>query len=229
MNAALNPISNTKTILLTTYKRDGTPVATPVSLAFDGERAFFRSYDKAWKTRRLRRNPAVQAAPATLRGKPTGPAVRARATLLDGEQARLAARALARRHRILQAILVPTAHRLMRYRTMHYELTPGNRGDHPGRIGGPWLWSTLVRSLFHAVVVPSGFRTRVQPQRWITTWWWKKQRSTQSLTDVGPPLALCLTWCTSQAAAGWSHRPAHWQCWSRSMTALRIPAGIVSE
>jgi PPOX class probable F420-dependent enzyme len=124
MNVSLAPLRNTKTILLTTYKKDGTPVATPVSIAFDGDRAFFRSYDKAWKTRRLRRNPAVQAAPATLRGQPTGPAVRARATLLDGEQARLAARALARRHRILQAILVPATHRLMRYRTMHYELVP---------------------------------------------------------------------------------------------------------
>jgi len=29
------------------------------------------------------------------------------------------------RHRILQAILVPAAHRLMRYRTLHYELVPG--------------------------------------------------------------------------------------------------------
>ena len=57
-------------------------------------------------------------------GKPTGPAIPARATLLDGEQAHVAARALARRHRILQAILVPAAHRLMRYRTMHYELVP---------------------------------------------------------------------------------------------------------
>ena len=122
MNASLAPLRNTKTILLTTYKKDGTPVATPVSIAFDRERAFFRSYDKAWKTRRLRRNPAVQAAPATLRGQPTGPAVRARAILLDGEQAHVAARALARRHRILQAILVPAAHRLMRYRTLHYEL-----------------------------------------------------------------------------------------------------------
>jgi uncharacterized protein len=122
MNTSLTPLRNTKTILLTTYKKDGTPVATPVSIAFDRERAFFRSYDKAWKTRRLRRNPAVQAAPATLRGQPTGPAVRARAILLDGEQAHVAARALARRHRILQAILVPAAHRLMRYRTMHYEL-----------------------------------------------------------------------------------------------------------
>ena len=124
MNAALAPIRDAKTILLTTYKRDGTAVATAVSVAFDGERAFFRSYDKAWKTKRLRHNPAVQAAPATLRGKPTGPAIRARATLLDGEQARVAARALARTHRILQAILVPAAHRLMRYQTMHYELVP---------------------------------------------------------------------------------------------------------
>ncbi len=124
MNTGLVPIRDAKTILLTTYKRDGTAVATPVSVAFDGERAFFRSYDKAWKTKRLRHDPAVQAAPATLRGKPTGPAIRARATLLDGEQAHVAARALARRHRILQAILVPAAHRLMRYRTMHYELVP---------------------------------------------------------------------------------------------------------
>src|SRR6266566_4116935 len=96
MNAALTSIRDAKTILLTTYKRDGTPVATPVSVAFDGERPFFLSYDKAWKTRRLRRNPAVQAAPAPWHG----------------------------RHRVLQAILVPTAHRLMRYRTLHYELVP---------------------------------------------------------------------------------------------------------
>ena len=38
--------------------------------------------------------------------------------------ARIAAQALARRHRVLQAIAVPAAHRLMRYRTVHYELRP---------------------------------------------------------------------------------------------------------
>src|SRR5581483_5898783 len=103
MSAAFAPIKDAKTILLTTYKRDGTPVATPVSLAFDGDRAFFRTFDKAWKTKRLRHNPAVLAAPSTLRGKPTGPAIPARVILLDGDQARTAARALARRHRVLQA------------------------------------------------------------------------------------------------------------------------------
>jgi hypothetical protein len=124
MSAAFAPVENAKTILLTTYKRDGTAIGTPVSIAFDGDRAFFRSYDKAWKTKRLRRDSRVRIAPATMRGKPTGPAMQARATLLEGEQARVAARALARRHRVLQGILVPTAHRLMRYHTMHYELAP---------------------------------------------------------------------------------------------------------
>ena len=69
-----------------------------------------------------------------MRGRPTGPAIQASASLLKGTQARVAARALARRHRVLQAILVPLAHRLMRYRTLHYELRPepeGNAPDHP--------------------------------------------------------------------------------------------------
>jgi uncharacterized protein len=115
-------LRSAKTILLTTYKRDGTPVATPVSIAFAGDRAFFRSYDKAWKTKRLRNNPQVEVAASTLRGTPTGPPVHAQATLLNGAQARTAAQALTRRHRVLQGLLVPLAHRLMRYRTMHYEL-----------------------------------------------------------------------------------------------------------
>lgn len=93
--------------------------------AFAGDRAFFRSYDKAWKTKRLRNNPQVELAASTLRGKPTGPPVQARATLLDGEQARVAAQALARQHRVLQGLLVPLAHRVMRYRTLHYEVLVG--------------------------------------------------------------------------------------------------------
>ena len=124
MSSDLRVVSSAKTILLTTYRRDGTPVETPVSIAFQGGRAFFRSYDKAWKTKRLRNNPQVEVAASTLRGKRTGPLVHARAALLEGEQARIAAQALARRHRLLQAVLVPLAHRLMHYQTMHYELRP---------------------------------------------------------------------------------------------------------
>jgi len=122
VSSDIQAVKDAKTILLTTYKRDGTPVQTPVSIAFDGDRAFFRSYHKAWKTKRLRNNPHVEVAASTLRGERTGPLIRARATLLAGDQARIAAKALARRHRLLQAVLVPLAHRLLRYQTMHYEL-----------------------------------------------------------------------------------------------------------
>jgi hypothetical protein len=121
-NDSLSRLRQTKTILLTTYKRDGSPVETPVSIAFDGDHAYFRTYDKAWKTKRLRNNPKVEVAPATLGGKATGPGIRGHARLLDGADAKRAAKALAGRHRVLQGILVPFGHRLMRYRTIHYEL-----------------------------------------------------------------------------------------------------------
>lgn len=124
VSSQLEAVRDTGTILLTTYKRDGTPVGTPVSIAFDGDRVFFRSYDQAWKTKRLRNNPHVEVAASTLRGRRTGPVIPARATLLEDGQARLAATALARRHRLLHGVFVPLFHRVRHYRTMHYELRP---------------------------------------------------------------------------------------------------------
>jgi PPOX class probable F420-dependent enzyme len=112
-----------RTALLSTYKRDGTTVATPVTIAVDGDRAYVRTWDSAWKAKRMRNNPAVLVAPSTIRGRVTGPTVGAHARLLDGEEAAHAARAIAHRQPILQGVLVPVAHRVMRYRTLHYELT----------------------------------------------------------------------------------------------------------
>ena len=82
-----------------TAKQFGLEVGNPdgVGVAFDGERAFFRSNDKAYKTKRLANNPSLEVAPATFRGKPIGAVLHARARLLDGEEARLGASALARR------------------------------------------------------------------------------------------------------------------------------------
>ncbi len=124
MDAALHRFRRTKTILLTTYKRDGRAVATPVSIAFDGERAFFRTWDTAWKAKRLRRDPNVEIAPSTWRGTSIGPPLRARAHRLAGAEAERARQALARSQPILHGIVVPMAHRLMRWTTIHFELTP---------------------------------------------------------------------------------------------------------
>jgi PPOX class probable F420-dependent enzyme len=124
MTAPFDELRKTKTILLTSYRRDGTGVATPVSIAFDGDRAFFRTWEDSGKAKRLRRNPDVEVAPSTLRGEPTGEAIEARATLLDGDDALVARRALAGRHPVLQRVLVPLTHKLWRTQTLHYELAP---------------------------------------------------------------------------------------------------------
>jgi len=120
------PFVRQKTVALTTFRRDGTPVTTPVSIVVAGERAYVRSYQKAWKTRRIRNNPAVTVAPSTARGTPTGPAVDAVAHRLTGAENAAAARALRAKYPLLHGLVVPLTHRLGRRttgRTVHFELT----------------------------------------------------------------------------------------------------------
>ena len=120
----LEPLIHQRAVLLTSYRRDGTPVGTAVNMAVDGDRAFVRTPHRTGKVKRLRNNPNVEIAPSTFLGKPTGPAIRAQARLLSGDEAKYASGKLARKYRILQGVLVPLAHRLTRSKTMHYELTP---------------------------------------------------------------------------------------------------------
>jgi PPOX class probable F420-dependent enzyme len=127
--SAFDPFRARRTALLTTYRRDGTPVETPVTIAVVDDRAFVRTYDRAWKAKRMRRNPRVEVAPATVLGKRRGEAIEATSRLLGGDEAERAARAIALRQRILQGILVPLFHRMKGYRTLHYELVPARDGD----------------------------------------------------------------------------------------------------
>ncbi len=123
----LAPYVRQKTILLTTYRKDGRPGSSPVSIAVEGDHAYVRSFEKAVKTRRLRRDPAVRIAPSTMRGTPTGPALDATLRRLDGAEAAHAAHVLAAKYRVLHGILVPIAHRLGRRKTghtVHFELLP---------------------------------------------------------------------------------------------------------
>ncbi len=114
-----------RTVLLTTRKRDGTTVGTPVNIALgpDG-RAYFRTWSSSGKAKRMRNFPQVWIAPCTMRGKATGPQRQANARLLTSPDAAVAARALAAKYRILQGVLVPASHRLTKKTTVHYELLP---------------------------------------------------------------------------------------------------------
>jgi PPOX class probable F420-dependent enzyme len=95
-----------------------------VSIAVEGDRAFVRTWDTAYKIERIRNNPEVEILPCTPRGRPTGSPVRARARLLSGEESVYAGRALSRKYPVLHAFVVPLAHRLRGYKTVHIELTP---------------------------------------------------------------------------------------------------------
>jgi len=120
-------MSRAKYIQLTTFRRDGTPVATPVHIAAEpGEPdvAYFRTWDTTGKAKRLRHTPAVLVAPSTSRGRALGPAIRAEAHLLDGAASQHAARLLASKHPILHGRLIPWYHRHRGWVTQQYRLDP---------------------------------------------------------------------------------------------------------
>jgi PPOX class probable F420-dependent enzyme len=125
-DATLAPFVEQKTALLTTFRRDGTPVATPLSVAVEGDRAYVRTYENAGKSKRLRNDSHVELAPSTTRGTPTGAPVAAEARRLDAAGSDHAARLLRRKHPLLHGILVPMLHRLGRAKTghtVHFELS----------------------------------------------------------------------------------------------------------
>jgi PPOX class probable F420-dependent enzyme len=112
-----------RTVVVTTYKRDGSVVPTAVNVVVSGDHAYFRTWSTSGKAKRLRHDTRVLIAPSTTRGKPTGPAIPATARLLGPDEEGATRQALARKYPILQGRLVPLAHRLRHYNTVHYELT----------------------------------------------------------------------------------------------------------
>lgn len=97
-NQALGPFVRQKTINLTTYRKDGTRGSSPVSIVVDGQRAYSRSFERAIKVRRMRRNPSVEFGPATASGKPTGPAQPGCVRLLEGAEYRKTGRLLRQKY-----------------------------------------------------------------------------------------------------------------------------------
>lgn len=122
-SATVEPFERSWAVLLTTYRRDRTPVSTPVSLAVEGDHAYFRTYSKTWKAKRLRHTPEVEIAPSTFRGRPTGPGRRGQARLLEDEADRHARSLIAKQYPVFQGVLITLIHKVARYTTLHYEVS----------------------------------------------------------------------------------------------------------
>jgi len=89
-------IHGQKYISLVTFKRDGTPIATPIWFAESDGKLYFMTRSDSGKYKRIRNSPRVKIAPSTIRGKVTGPEFSATARILpesDWGRARTAVRA----------------------------------------------------------------------------------------------------------------------------------------
>ncbi len=83
MWASWEPIRRARCVALTTYKKDGTPVTTPMWVAVDGNRILTTSDFDAWKLKRIKRDPRARLAPCTIRGRVTGEFVDGQARVLS--------------------------------------------------------------------------------------------------------------------------------------------------
>jgi PPOX class probable F420-dependent enzyme len=79
-------ISGQKYISLSTFRKSGAKVPTPVWFGEDGDKLYVMTLSKTGKAKRVRNNPQVTVAPCTIRGKVTGPEIAALARILPPEE-----------------------------------------------------------------------------------------------------------------------------------------------
>ncbi|OBI12837.1 PPOX class F420-dependent oxidoreductase [Mycobacterium sp. E2497] len=96
---SLDGLGAARYALLRSFRRDGTPVDTPIWFGRDGDALVFRT-KVGPKTRRLTAHPGVELTACDYRGRvrPGAPAVEGRATLLSGAEAERANRVLRARY-----------------------------------------------------------------------------------------------------------------------------------
>jgi uncharacterized protein len=85
-NQIPSAIAGQKYISLTTFRKKGAGVATPVWFGEDGGRLYVMTRGTMGKTKRIRNNPQVQVAPSTMSGKVTGAQFPATARILPPEE-----------------------------------------------------------------------------------------------------------------------------------------------
>ncbi len=74
------------TTILTSFRRNGTGVGSPVGTVASRGKLYFMTSADTWKVKRLASNPRITVAPGTFKGKVLGPAIEGTARRLSGEE-----------------------------------------------------------------------------------------------------------------------------------------------
>ena len=96
-----------KYLSLTTYRRDGTPVSTPVWFVEEDGRLLVTTAADSYKAKRLRRNPAAMVAPCTARGLPKGDAIPVEVEFLPPDKHARVDRLMAEKYRVDRVLILP--------------------------------------------------------------------------------------------------------------------------
>lgn len=96
----LQDFARSEYVSLTTYRKDGTPVATPVWAAADGDVLYVWTRSDSWKVKRLRNDPRVVVTVCDVRGRIAegAPSADGTARLLDGTEMAGVRKLLARKY-----------------------------------------------------------------------------------------------------------------------------------
>jgi len=87
-----------KYISLTTFRKSGVAVPTPVWFGEEDDKLYVMTRSDSGKYKRIRNNPQVQIAPCTVRGKITGPEFDAKARILPPEDWPRARKTIAKKY-----------------------------------------------------------------------------------------------------------------------------------
>jgi hypothetical protein len=98
--STLDEIGRAQYAVVTSYRRDGRAVATPVWVVRDGDALAVWTAAGSGKVKRMRRRPEVLVGPCDMRGRPTGDAVPGRATILDAEGTERVRELIRRKYRL---------------------------------------------------------------------------------------------------------------------------------
>lgn len=101
-------IAGQKYISLTTFRKTGAGVATPVWFGEDDAKLYVMTRSDMGKTKRIRNNPQVRVAPCTIRGKVTGAEFAATARILPPEDHTRARKTINRKYWMARIPLVWT-------------------------------------------------------------------------------------------------------------------------
>jgi len=103
-SSKLHQFEGQKYLSLQTFRKNGTPVDTPVWFAQDGEVFYVYSLANAGKVKRIRNNPRVKVIPCDMRGNTKGEWVDANARIVDEPEAERAHKLLNKKYGLAKRI-----------------------------------------------------------------------------------------------------------------------------